>query len=300
MIIKNIFFFGVGILLLLLVKIKNKIEGYTTPKPFSVANANKCIEYDMRVVDNWSKRLHDYVGKDDSLSGKNILELGPGSDLGIGIYLLLKGCAQYNACDVNKLMEKTPDSFYQKLFDTISRIDTNNKIEDLKNEFNNFKSGKRSKLNYVVDEKFDFLTAFGKESQDIVFSQAAFEHFDDIESTLQQLNVVCKPDAVLIAEVDLKTHTRWICNKDPNNIYRYSDKTYQKLWFRGIPNRIRPYQYKNMLEKTGWSDVKILPLGKIINNKIAYSGVNRQFRDEINQMEYLSIVLCARKTRTII
>jgi len=63
------------------------------------------------VVDEWLLYLNKYTNNSYTLDGKNVLELGPGSDLGVGLFLLAKGCAQYNAYDVNNLMKSTPDIF---------------------------------------------------------------------------------------------------------------------------------------------------------------------------------------------
>ena len=128
----------------------------------------------------------------------------------------------------------------------------------------------------------------------MVFSQAAFEHFDDINATIFQLSKVCRPGAILVAEIDLKTHSRWIRDKDPNNIYRYPNYLYNKFLFRGIPNRVRPFQYKETFERFGWSDISITPLTTCEQNR-AYIGIDKAFVDHINQMDSLSIMLCARK-----
>ena len=56
------------------------------------------------------------------------------------------------------------------------------------------KAGRPSRLNYVIRKDFDILSAFGAGNRP-VFSQAAFEHFDDIDATISQLSSVCRPGA---------------------------------------------------------------------------------------------------------
>jgi SAM-dependent methyltransferase len=292
---QDAFFYMTGMGFLALAKAKNILQGYSSPKPFSVSEAEKCIEYDMRVVDSWLHRLGEYTHGVCSVAGKSILELGPGSDLGIGIYLLSKGCSQYNACDVNDLMLSTPDSFYEKFFLKIKSTDNRADIDLLKSQLAKTKKGDSSRLNYVVRKDFDIVSAFGESSVDLVFSQAAFEHFDDIEAVASKVSAVCRPGAILIAEIDLKSHSRWIRDKDPNNIYRYPERVYNIFRFRGSPNRMRPFQYKEAFERRGWSDVSITAVSKLHNDKGGLSGMNRAFADEKHQMDHLSIVLCARK-----
>ena len=199
--LQNTFFKVVGIGFLFLAKIKNILHGYSSPKPFDISETKRCIDYDIKVVDQWLFYLQKYTGNKGSIEGKNILELGPGSDLGIGLYLLSKGCTQYNACDVNDLMKATPDFFYDALFDEIDNINKNADIDFLKKQLQKSKAGITSKLNYVVHDDFDLISSFGKSSVDLVFSQAAFEHFDDIELTFLHLTSVCRPNAILIAEI---------------------------------------------------------------------------------------------------
>jgi trans-aconitate methyltransferase len=132
---------------------------------------------------------------------------------------------------------------------------------------------------------------------DLVFSQAAFEHFDDIDQTFAQLSETVKSGAVLIAEIDLNTHTRWLRDVDPLNIYRYSDTIYGLLKFRGSPNRLRPNQYKATLEQYGWEDVRIFPLTKVNDNYLSNikGKLNPRFHKLESQIGFLSVMLCAKK-----
>jgi hypothetical protein len=293
----NLYYYAAGVGFLFLAKIKNVIQGYSSPKPYSINDYKKCIEYDIEVVDRWLTHLLDYTNKSGSLIDKNVLELGPGSDLGIGLYLLSKGVSQYNAIDVNNLAEKVSTQFYDHFFNHLKELNSSIDIFFLKDQLAKTRNGSHDKLNYVCHEGFSIAEYFSKDSIDIIFSQAAFEHFDDIEDTVAQLSLVAKTGALVIAEIDLKTHSRWIRDKDPLNIYRYSQRFYNFFWFRGIPNRVRPFQYKEVFEKYGWDNIKIIPAASLedsdfekVRNKLASEFIDRE-----NQMQLLSVVLCARK-----
>ena len=129
----------------------------------------------------------------------------------------------------------------------------------------------------------------------MVFSQAAFEHFDDVELMISNLSDICKKGAKLIAEVDLKAHSRWVRDNDPNSIYRYPGWLYNLVWYKGVPNRLRPYQYKEILEKYGWNDIVITPLQVSSRDNSAYSGIHKDFQDRKNEMNSLTIMLYATK-----
>ncbi len=293
---RDFLFYVFGLGFLSLAKAKNVLQGYTTPKPFSFSDIERCVDYDITVVEHWLSWLRNYTNNSYSIADKNVLELGPGSDLGVGIYLLAKGCLKYNACDVNDLMKSTPGEFYQTLFDKIKTIDNQLDIAPLKEELEKTKAGTPSRLNYVVRDDFDLVFSFGASTIDLVFSQAAFEHFENVEKIISQLGEACKPGAILIAEIDLKTHSRWIRDKDPNNIYRYPTWIYNIFRFRGIPSRLRPFQYKAAFERFGWTNILIFPLREISDQNDCYSGMHRIFSDKINQMNYLSIMICAKKS----
>jgi SAM-dependent methyltransferase len=293
--LRSVFYYFAGLPFLALAKAKNVLRGYSTPKPFSVRDTDRAINYDFQVVDDWLAHLRQYGGREPSLVGKNVLELGPGSDLGIGLLLLAKGARRYNACDVNDLAKKVPDEFYQAFLARVERAETNRDVTQLRKALAAVRSGSAEAINYVVRDDFDLVKAFGPESMDLVFSQAAFEHFDDIDATVAQLTAVCKPGAVIIAEIDLMTHSRWIRDKDPNNIYRYHERVYRLFDFRGIPNRVRPYRYRKAFERNGWVDIAIIPRLTSGDHHSGASGMSRVFRDSVNEMGCLTMVLCATK-----
>jgi SAM-dependent methyltransferase len=292
----DVFMYAAGLVFLTLAKAKNIFSGYSSPKPFRLSETDRCIDYDLRVVDEWMTHLRAYAGDQLNVRGKAVLELGPGSDLGVGLYLLARGAAVYNACDINDLTQHAPAGFYAALIDRIVAMQTPVSREFLESQIEGARRGAESKLRVVVNSGFDLVSAFGAGSIDIVFSQAAFEHFDDVVRTVQQLSTVCKPGAVIVAEIDLKTHSRWIRDKDPNNIYRYSNPLYRAFWFRGIPNRVRPYQYRQIFERRGWVDLSITPIERATDRQSA-GAVDEQFRDSRNQLDFLSVVLCARKAQ---
>lgn len=291
---RNAVYYLLGLGFLLLAKVKHSVSGYTSPKPFDSTQIERCVDYDIRVVDQWLVHLERYCERPDCIEGKNVLELGPGSDLGVGLYLLARGAATYSACDVNDLASSAPSRLYEELFERLRARYGGQDIELLRRELSSLPRNESARrLNYVIRVDFAIDAAFEAGSIDLVFSQAAFEHFDDVDETVQRLSAVCAPGAVIVAEIDLMTHSRWIREKDPNNIYRFGPTVYRMLRFRGSPNRLRPRDYTAAFERGGWCDVSIVPVSAL--EKQPSSGMARGFRDPASQMELLSVVLCARR-----
>ncbi|MDR1525129.1 MAG: class I SAM-dependent methyltransferase [Tannerella sp.] len=290
----NGFYFCSGIVFLILAKIKNKWMGYS-PKTFSMEEINRCIEYDIHVVDDWLKHLKEYK-PDLTIRDKQILELGPGSDLGVGLYLLSKSAKKYTAVDVYDLASKVSPEFYSAFFTYLEekyKTDTRR----LKEELGKTMRQDNDQLNYVCRKDFDLVKAVGDAQIEVVFSNAAFEHFSDFRKTIKDLSRITAPGAVLVVSVDLRTHSRWIRDKDPNNIYRYPDVLYKLLKFNSSPNRIRPYQYRKAFEDCGWKEIVIQPEMTLDSARLAYfqACLNKKFKDPANQMEYLTIWICAVK-----
>lgn len=292
---RGAFYYLAGLVFLTLAKAKHTLQGYSTPKPFPLSETDRAITYDAVVVQDWLAQLQVYTGQQD-LRGKSVLELGPGSDLGIGLILLARGAARYSACDVHDLATKVPPAFYEALFTRLPELTGSSDIETLREDLAAVTAGRPARLNYVVREDFNLAAAFGTNTVDVVFSNAAFEHFDDIERTVELLTAVCKPGAVIVAMIDLQTHSRWIREKDPNNIYRYADPIYRVFHFRGSPNRKRPHEYAAAFRRNGWQDITLTPLTTTTEHyPHAPPGVTRRFANSASQMEYLSVALCARK-----
>lgn len=292
----NAFFYLAGLLFLAAAKAKHLVTGASSsatllPRALEATDIQQCIDSDIRTVTDWLSSLKAYTDG-YSLEGQIVLELRPKTDLGIGLYLLAKGCFQYNACDVYDYMKTAPDSFYRQLFGKLSLSEDQKKIDFLRQQLAAAKAGYPSRINRLVRDDSDLVAAFGNETVDLVFSQSALEHFEDISTTLAQLNSVCKPGAILISQVELTAPSTWMRENDPNNIYRYAKPLYNALRTRDTHNRMRPFQYQEALERHGWTKVSIYPVTKI-DEDLGYAGVNEAFRDRKNQMDYLSIVICA-------
>jgi SAM-dependent methyltransferase len=294
----NYFYKSIGAGILVFNKLRYSLRGYLTPRTFPITDYRKAVEYDIRQVENCLFYLSRYLNRDFSVRNKNILELGPGADLGVGLYLLFKGASQYNALDANNLVESVPPDFYNYFLSRLQELAPSSKVtlDFLRSQLELTRQKNNDLLNYICRQDFS-LSVFKKRSFDLVMSLAVFEHLKNVEDTVSQLSEVIKSGGILIAVIDLRTHSRWIRDKDPLNIYRYSDSFYDLCKFRGSPNRLRPYQYEEILRENGWKNIWIKPV-KVSDEKYlvrVHDSLDKIFRDEKNQMGYLSIVLCATK-----
>ncbi len=264
------YFAGIGFLAL--AKLKHVVRGYDSPKPYSLDEVDRCIDYDITIANRFLDNLNRYQAV--PIEGKRVLELGPGSDLGVGLILVSKGAKSYVGFDRHNLASSVPATFYRRL------------AERVPVELSALTDGR---VTYAARQDFD-LAAGVSPPVDIVFSNAAFEHFDDVQSTMQQLSRVVNPRAQLIAEIDMQTHSRWIRDLDPNNIYRYPRWLYDIFKFPGQPNRWRPDDYAAELTRNEWLNIRMWPENQL-NPRNRPRSVHASFRER--KMDWLSFVLCA-------
>ena len=233
--------------------------------------------------------------EENPFKDKVILELSVGPDLGTGVILLAEGAKKYIALDVNNLAGSVPVEFYRKLFNRL-HSDKGSDIEYLKDQLEGFQRGEDSNISYIVDKDFKVSRITGE--VDLVITQVAFEHFDNVGQTIKEINGTIKKGGILFSHVDMNTHSRWIQDRDPLNIYRYGDKFWEMFKFNGSPNRVRMPQYKKYLKMNNWSDIVMEPrtvLEKGYVNKII-NTLSKKFRDfDVDEMYILSFILMARK-----
>lgn len=287
-----------GSLALLANKLRYTLRGYRDPRPFPSTEYDRAIAYDLGVVDAWMARLEAYLGQPYDLTGKTVLELGPGADLGVGLYFLAQGVARYCAADVNPLAATVPQEFYVQLVENLIARGTVSagRADGLLEEPESTRAGRPKRLDYRCLADFDLL-AFGRESVDLIVSQAAFEHFEHFSDTARQMAAVARPGAFLVTEIDLNTHTRWLRDNDPHSIYRIPEWLYRLCHFPGIPNRLRPNDYVHALERAGWGDIVVTPITSVSDDYLnqVQDHLATPFRTPAADMSHVHVVLCARR-----
>jgi SAM-dependent methyltransferase len=273
------------------------VRGYRDPRPFPADDFDRVCSYDLAVVAAWLRYLGEYLGGPPDLAGRSVLELGPGADLGVGTTLLALGATRYAAMDVNPLVTSVPEEFYRKLLLQVAEQwpQAAGTSPELLEQVRRTAAGRADRLQYRCRSDFD-LSAFGPGAFDLAVSHAALEHFDDPSDTFRRLHGVMRAGGLLVAQVDLQTHTRWIRERDPLSLYRYSDPWYRAWRFRGAPNRIRPHEYERMLFDSGWQDVRLFP--DLVLPDAHVNGIRShlapRFRGGENRMEWLTVYLVAR------
>jgi len=288
--------YWLGIAVHILLCIFHRIKGYTSPGTSPQTDAKGAVEYNEKVVDGWLRYLDRYCGQPLSHKEASILELGPGPDLGAGLLLLAEGAASYTAIDVNPLIVRATSGFYNSMFEVIETRFGPQKVSTLRKEMREFSNHDSEIIRYICRSDFD-IGIVGQGSIDLVFSQAAFEHFDDMDRTVEQLSYVMRKGGRCIIQIDLKTHTPKLRDLDPLNIYRIPNYIYQAASYPGMPNRLRPDNYKSIFEWYGFTDIQIIYTQLVDSEHVSQVRpyLDLAFRNSDMDMSALSMVLCATR-----
>ena len=284
--LENTFYFWSGAIILVLNKFRHEIKGYLNARTFPSSQIDQVIKYDISVFSSWLSQLKSYSGS-DNIAEKTVLELGPGSDIGISLCFLARNAKKYFALDKFKLIDQAPDELYEKLIDTISiNKDQNN---NLKSEYNLFKKNKSERIKYIHDSNFS-LNKFADKKIDLIVSQAAFEHFTNPAQVIEEMGVISQKGTTAVVQIDMMTHTRWITGQDPLNIYRYSDWFYKLTSFSGSPNRWRPDDYVLEFKKAGFKNIKIVPIQTLSDSY--FSSLKPHLSKKFSNKPQMNILDC--------
>jgi hypothetical protein len=248
----------IGLVFLILAYLKNKFSGYRTPTVIGNDDLYALAKHVIRIFSTWKISLQDYMSDPAPFSNKKVLELGPGNSLGTGMLIALDKCEYYDAFDMFPLARSTAAQFYKNVLPTIHGVSDVSELSDL--VWNATQGTSIARFNYVIDPEFELVKMAGDKKFNIIVSCAAFEHFRFVEQTIRQLSKIAEVGCVLCTEIDFRTHSRWIRDHDPNNIYRYSNYIYNIFYFNGQPNRVRPVEYFNYLKKYGWKNIRFIPI----------------------------------------
>jgi len=284
------FCFYFGLFLRILNKIRHTILGYKTPRMFSATVIEQSITYVLKVTEQWEAAISAYTGISNVFENKNILELGPGPDLGTGLILIAKGAKSYTAFDKFNLLGQSTTLFYETLLNHLKKYPY---FEKAKSLVENLKKKKFSNnFFYIVSPTYNFNKLQTK--YDLIVSQAVMEHFEKPFEIIKKLYQKMKKNGIIFGEVDLGTHTRILRDIDPINLYRYSDKIWKLLKFKGSPNRNLPFEYKNMLINAGFKDVNIQIIKSYNENYVrkAKKYLSKKFKNStIDEIKVKSLLL---------
>lgn len=285
--VRNFVIRTIGIVFLVLAWAKNRLRGYSTPNLVQAEDVGGKVEYAVHTARAWRRYLPATV----EIRGREVLELCPGSSLGTGVALLGMGASSYRAVDVFRLASTEDAALFDKVLNLLAQDHATADIERARS----LVRSPDGRFDYRVDRSFDIPALVDGRKFDLIVSCAAFEHYDDIDATIANISKVARTGCVATHIVDYQTHSRWVRERDPNNIYRYSEGLYRLFSFPGQPNRRRPLDYVRAFEANGWKNVRVVKAQTIAQADLARltSGMASPFDRAEMQMDILAGVVIA-------
>jgi hypothetical protein len=249
--------------------VRHRLRGYRTPRTFSSTDWDRAYKYAFRIVDRW----HERSGVD--FTGKRVLEIGPGPDLGTGAVMIQRGAIAYTAVDQFPLAVDVPAAFYQRFGVDPSRLGYVNATYPELPE---------------LDGRFD-----------LIVSNSCLEHVDDVPRLFARLASVTTE---MVHHVDAKAHMRFFDRHDPLNAHRYGDAIYDRLLtFPGSPNRLLADDYVLAAEKAGFHVTKVVPGTVAEEPYLNNVALSRRFagRSDLSLLSFTLVCrLSIRKPRPIV
>lgn len=250
--LRNAAMYALGLGFMALAWSKDKLTGYSTPNTVAADDLSGRVEYLHDVFDSWMR----FLPADFDVVGKDVLELCPGSSRGAGALFLAHGARSYHAVDAFPLAARETAEFHELVLDCMPDGDARAPDVERARAIVRARGGD-GLFTYTTGRDFDIVRLVDGRSFDLIVSCAAFEHYDDVEKTISDTTRVARPGCQSVHIVDFQTHSRWIREHDPNNIYRYPESLYRLFAFPGQPNRRRPRDYRRAFQANGWGDVSV-------------------------------------------
>lgn len=168
---------------------------------------------------------YDRLAKHHPLSG-TLLEIGPGSNLGVAALFVRSGIDSAVCMDMERWLEPQ-DELYEELgvADLLDRVE------------------------YRYPAAIE-AAPFPDESFDVIFSTAAFEHFADPGIAIREIARLLKPGGITSHQIDLRDHRNF---DRPLDFLRLSDREWGRATSRrpAEPNRWRATELLDAFRDAG-------------------------------------------------
>lgn len=220
----------------------------------------------------------DEAGAAGFLTGKRVLEYGPGDILGVALLMYAHGAEAVYCVDRFPLQATSAKNVevYRKLL-ALLEGPARARAERAFTVPGQPESGfNPAAIAYLVTP--DGLSGRSREF-DLIISRAVLEHVNDLDKTLADIAAALKPGGVSIHQVDLKSHG--LDRYRAYDFLTWPSALYGLMYsHKGFPNRWRIDKYRESVQLAGLVASKLEPIGRVAPEDIAFirPHVDRRFR----------------------
>lgn len=195
------------------------------------------------------------------LTGKQLLEYGPGDVPGVALLMIAHGAARVTCVDRFALLsmtEKNADILQELLW----RLDNNARArasECFLQPGNPYSGFNPERIRYLIQP--DGLSELTGEI-DLLFSRAVLEHVNDLDATFADMARALKTDGILLHQVDLKSHG--LHRRNPLDFLTWPPALWSWMHsHKGVPNRWRVDRYRDAMRRNGLETLSMQPTGMV-------------------------------------
>jgi SAM-dependent methyltransferase len=183
------------------------------------------------------------------LSGKTLLEYGPGDLPGVALLMLAYGAAKVWCVDRFPLVRLSEKNILV-LRDLLDRLPDEQRLRAgacFKVQNDPASGFKAERIEYLV--RASGLSGLAK-AADLVYSRAVLEHVNDLAATYTDMHRALKPQGISIHLVDLKSHGLHRAN--PLDFLTWPAWLWNLMYgFKGVPNRWRKIHHLQAADTAG-------------------------------------------------
>jgi len=228
-----------------------------------------------QIADYYRRCFRDYINQLNSepttianpyLSGKRVLEYGPGDILGVALLMYAHGAESVDCVDrfsLQNISQKNLD-VYRIILDSL-KGEERERAENAFRDRGRPESGfNQNTIKYSV--RRDGVSGKGQE-YDLIISRAVLEHVNNLERTFLDISNALKNGGTAIHKVDLKSHG--LDRYQAFDFLTWPEMLYKLMYrYRGVPNRWRVNKYKELVKESGLRLVKLIPTGTLELDKL--------------------------------
>lgn len=238
------------------------------------------------------------------LVAADVLEIGPGGNVGVGLLMLLAGAKSVICLDVVPWMQGMgPDALYAALVETAAKFPETYLVapallERAREDPTRLAHELLGHITYLSPVDIG-TTTLPDASLDVIFSHSCFEHFSDPAGSIAQIARLLRPGGVTSHQIDLRDHRDF---NHPFEFLYHSDAVWHLATHNSpiqVRNRWRASEYLAAFEKNGLEVVSAEAALKVVVTEEMRRRFSRHFQTlDLEDLGSLIILLVARKSAT--
>ncbi len=253
--------------------------------PYSI---DRCLDY---IDEVYADYIRNSGLTKETFVGKQILEVGPGENLGVALKFIANGAQKVVCVDrFSSLIDE--NRLYEIYYALYSRMGKDEK--DALSDVISFSEGSyKINTNYIVYNKLsiDQLTSlFAPSSFDLIISRAVLEHVFYIRDALDVMHELLRKGGYMLHEIDFRDHgmfTEWLLPE--HTFLTVPPKKWTQITTHlGAPNRMLYSQYVSYFSKKEY-DIRTVIVYLVGNNKkVCCKTIPADFRKTLTKQKSIN------------